>query len=27
MIRTIARILKVFADNGLFDEGVALIGS
>lgn len=27
MIRTISRILKLFADNGLFDEGVALIGS
>jgi|ADurb_Oil_02_Slu_FD_contig_21_1707471_length_1169_multi_4_in_0_out_0_1 hypothetical protein len=27
MIRTISRILKLFADDGLFDEGVALIGS
>jgi len=27
MIRTISRILKAFADNGLFDEGVALVGS
>jgi len=27
MIQTILRILKLFADNNLFDEGVALIGS
>jgi hypothetical protein len=27
MFEIIQRILKVFADNGLFDEGVELIGS
>ncbi len=27
MVKLIARVLKVFADNGLFNEGVELIGS
>ena len=27
MVEIVQKILKVFADNGLFDEGVELIGS